>query len=468
MNLTPVIKFREVDSNGDPLAGGLLYSYQAGTTTPQATYTDQGGGTANANPVVLDASGRADVWLDPTLSYKFVLKDSGGSTIWTVDDVVGILTADAVATASIQDSAITTAKIADDAVTADKLRDDASIDANRAVTTNHIRDGAVTIAKLSSAALLPGFYNIGLQAATTSNSNDSIKITGATAALSSTNTGKVVLPSSTAGYVTVFTISADVTIDMTGAHAGLDGLGDFTDLQWSVYGLNNNGALAWGISTNTSRKVWTTSEDTTSPASMVSSEYILVNSALAADAPCMILGYYKANFDDSAGAEENLWSIQTGDGDIVLGVPDKLSDSFFAHTGNGYGSTDTKIRRISGNVVQNTDRGILRYTDTAANGAVFTALRPCNVTGTWNDISTTNGEAMGFSLNSNQLTTNLTSINAANRLSRGNSVAATSLDGGSTSFSKQLACGDKIRLHGQGNMTTSSDQMSLTMTAIEI
>lgn len=89
MILSPVIRQYFYDSNGNPLVGGQLFSYIAGTTTPQATYTDQSGGTPNANPVVLDSSGGANVWLDPTLAYKFVLKDSLSNLIYTVDQVLG-------------------------------------------------------------------------------------------------------------------------------------------------------------------------------------------------------------------------------------------------------------------------------------------------------------------------------------------------------------------------------------------
>lgn len=74
------------DSNGNPLVGGLLYSYQAGTTTPLATYTDETAVTPNTNPVVLDSSGQANVWLGSS-AYKFVLKDSSGNVQWTVDNV---------------------------------------------------------------------------------------------------------------------------------------------------------------------------------------------------------------------------------------------------------------------------------------------------------------------------------------------------------------------------------------------
>ncbi len=151
-NIAPFLRQRYFNTNGAPLVGGKLYSYAANTTTPQATYNISTVNVLyqNANPVVLDANGEAAVFLDSSLSYKFVLKDSLDNVQWTVDNLAGTLTSDAVATASIQASAVTTAKIADDAVTADKLRDDASVDANRAVTTDHIRDYAITLPKLSS------------------------------------------------------------------------------------------------------------------------------------------------------------------------------------------------------------------------------------------------------------------------------------------------------------------------------
>ncbi len=75
------------DSNGSPLNGGKLYSYAAGTVTPQATYTDEGAGTANANPVVLNSAGQASVWLRTDLSYKLVMKDSLNNVLWTSDHV---------------------------------------------------------------------------------------------------------------------------------------------------------------------------------------------------------------------------------------------------------------------------------------------------------------------------------------------------------------------------------------------
>jgi len=80
------------DNNGVPLAGGLLYTYAAGTTTPQTTYTDSTGATPNSNPIVLDSAGRVpgEVWLTTNINYKFVLKTSAGVTIWTNDNIAGV------------------------------------------------------------------------------------------------------------------------------------------------------------------------------------------------------------------------------------------------------------------------------------------------------------------------------------------------------------------------------------------
>ena len=80
------------DNLGTPLAGGLLYTYTAGTTTPQATYTSAAGTIANTNPIVLDAAGRTanQTWLTTGGAYKFVLQTSAAVTIGTYDNISGI------------------------------------------------------------------------------------------------------------------------------------------------------------------------------------------------------------------------------------------------------------------------------------------------------------------------------------------------------------------------------------------
>lgn len=74
------------DNSGNPLSGGKVYTFQAGTSTPLASYTDRGGSVANANPVVLDSAGRASIWLQTNVAYKIRVDDSAGNVIATVDD----------------------------------------------------------------------------------------------------------------------------------------------------------------------------------------------------------------------------------------------------------------------------------------------------------------------------------------------------------------------------------------------
>ena len=84
--LSPAPKLQFFDAAGVPLVGGKLYSYQAGTTTPLATYTDASGATFNTNPVILDSRGEANVWLG-SASYKLALYTATDVLVWTVDNI---------------------------------------------------------------------------------------------------------------------------------------------------------------------------------------------------------------------------------------------------------------------------------------------------------------------------------------------------------------------------------------------
>lgn len=90
---------------GTPATGGKLFTYAAGTNTKQNTYTDQGALTVQTNPIILNARGEPQnsmgqsvgIWLDPTLSYKFVLSpstdtDPPTNPISTVDNINGVFT----------------------------------------------------------------------------------------------------------------------------------------------------------------------------------------------------------------------------------------------------------------------------------------------------------------------------------------------------------------------------------------
>ena len=69
-----------VDGNGAPYAGGHVYMYVPGTTTPKATYQTPQGTSPNANPITLDANGRAVIW--GAGEYRQVLQDAFGVVVW--------------------------------------------------------------------------------------------------------------------------------------------------------------------------------------------------------------------------------------------------------------------------------------------------------------------------------------------------------------------------------------------------
>ena len=87
-SLTPTPKQQFFDANGNPLVAGKVYTYAGGTTTPIATFTNQAGSSTNTNPIILDARGMANIWLQPTVAYKFLITDANDVTQYTTDNIL--------------------------------------------------------------------------------------------------------------------------------------------------------------------------------------------------------------------------------------------------------------------------------------------------------------------------------------------------------------------------------------------
>ena len=84
-----VLPTHQFSQNGEALSAGTILTYAAGTVTPAVTWQDKAQTTANTNPIVLDAQGRCDIWLQPGNYYDFVIKDSLGNTIDTIENIGG-------------------------------------------------------------------------------------------------------------------------------------------------------------------------------------------------------------------------------------------------------------------------------------------------------------------------------------------------------------------------------------------
>jgi len=89
-SLSPWLKPRFfITGTNRPLAGGLMYTYKAGTTDPATTYSDDAG-TTNTNPIVLDSDGQCDLFLDDAVSYRIILKNSAGVTQFDKDRIASL------------------------------------------------------------------------------------------------------------------------------------------------------------------------------------------------------------------------------------------------------------------------------------------------------------------------------------------------------------------------------------------
>lgn len=94
--IAPVGKHQFFGVDGTtPAAGGKLYTYAAGTTTPQSTYTTSAMTVANANPIILDSAGRCTIYMSPGSAYKLTLNTSADALIWTQDNVLAVPTSTA-------------------------------------------------------------------------------------------------------------------------------------------------------------------------------------------------------------------------------------------------------------------------------------------------------------------------------------------------------------------------------------
>jgi len=82
--LYPAPVFQWLTSSGTPAVGWKVYTYEGGTSTPKDTYTDASQTTPNANPVILNSRGEADIYFSGV--YKLVIKDDSDVTQDTIDN----------------------------------------------------------------------------------------------------------------------------------------------------------------------------------------------------------------------------------------------------------------------------------------------------------------------------------------------------------------------------------------------
>ncbi len=93
MAATPIgaVRYFIRDDDDLPVPGAKLWTYIAGTTTPQDTWADAAKVGTNQNPVIMEADGGANVYIDGL--YKFLALAPDDSTLYEVDGIIGGTTA---------------------------------------------------------------------------------------------------------------------------------------------------------------------------------------------------------------------------------------------------------------------------------------------------------------------------------------------------------------------------------------
>lgn len=244
VSLSPAPKLQFFGTDGNPLAGGKLYTYAAGTTTPLSTYYDSTGTAVNTNPIILDSRGEANVWLD-SAAYKFVLKTASDTLIWTVDNITGADALKAYVTAQI---AAISANLAD---TTDASKGDALIGFRQSNASGVLPNavGRTVHGKLQEFISVKDFGAVGDGVA-----DDTAAIQAAINAVKSNNGGVVYVPAGT--YKTSSTLVVDFPLTIQGAGMATSGYPSGptpTRIKWAggasdmlVFGANGSSPITGG------------------------------------------------------------------------------------------------------------------------------------------------------------------------------------------------------------------------------
>jgi len=434
------------NASGEPLVNGLIYFYESGTTTPKATYADINQAVANPNPVVLDASGyQPNIFFNGVA--KAVLATSANVQIQTRDPV-----GDTAVNIPFQSWVPNFSYSLNDLVLGSNGEFYISLEngniGNDPTISPSEWGNAFDSLIIGQDAVDDGFVAIG-------------DATTGLAGLDVTAKGSI--------------LAGDGATAAALAPALLDGLGLVSDSGEPL-------GLRWGAANTLVRTARTSNTIITQANSgqlieITSGTFSQTFDPSASLGPGFFLWYENSGTGvvtlDPNGAETiNGAATLTLSSDMIALITCNGSNLFamlfpaftpdeevIVTAGNGYGSTNNKIRRFT--TTQKDVGGAITYADSSTLGGTFTAAKSGLYAITFVDGRTDGASTgTGISLNSNQLTTNVNSITAANRLAYATNYA----DGVSTaacvSALARLAVGDVVRAHNGGdNLPQQTDAL---------
>jgi len=241
--LAPALIFQGITATGAPLVAGQLFSFAAGTNTPQATYVDSTQTTQNPNPTILNSFGQASIWLDPTKAYKFALQDAAGNPLYTVDNIIGPLSLPNL--------------VVGPPPTGVALRVNGSLDGATAFLVTASVAGVQPVAAITNGFTTPG-QSFGLLITAGTNSSDyALRVSNAaltTAMFQVGGAGNVTIAPPTSGdSLTISVIPSTNAINVTNPGAvGYTALNFLNSAGQGFIGMTNLGTIQFGTLTTSS------------------------------------------------------------------------------------------------------------------------------------------------------------------------------------------------------------------------
>lgn len=439
--------------NGIPANGAKLFTYVAGSSTKLTTYTDDGGLTAQANPIILDSRGEPaqPIWLTEGLNYKFVFapstdSDPPVSPIWDVDDVTGINDS-SVSLDQWIDSGLTPTYVnatqftlVGDQTTAFQVNRRIKATVTAGTVYGYISVSAYTSLTTVTVVLDSGTLDNGLSAVQLG------LITPSETSLPNT------LFMKTGGTITGgTTFSADVT--MSGSMLSLAKGADVASATALPLITDGNYFDVTGTTT-------VTSFNSVGVGSVVMLHF---DDALTLTHNATDLILPGGNNILTAAGDEALF-VEYASGDYrCISYTRASHSSVRVNVANGVGSTNTAIRRFT-NILTNIGADIT-YADSSTLGGSFTINSSGIYAISYND-QFNGGVLMGISLNSTQLTTAIQSITAADAL---NIVIGPTANGpANAQWTGYLPAGSVIRAHASVNPTTGTTTSAVQFTITRV
>lgn len=267
----------------------------------------------------------------------------------------------------------------------------------------------------------------------------------------------------TSGAPTLVSNAAQITTTISSGSTG--GTTSGVQSEIAILAINNAGTveLAWvnvasGLSLDGGGLISTTAEGGAGAADSIN---VIYSTTARTNVAYRVVGVFRSTQTTAGTWAQTPSLVQSIDQNTRYGFSDFPVPSIVRlHTANGFGSTNTMIRRYQ--TVDRNQGTDITYADSATLGASFT-INSSGVYAVYIDWDSTSSSYQGVSVNSNQLTTSIVNINLTNRICYSVTIGVTLMSTGATIY---LNAGDVVRPHTDGVATGANSRNSFIIVRV--